>query len=50
MVDKKTHLTIHRHHKNPTLFSLTNGKNVMQIKTSKTYPFPLPKAIFIHKS
>ena len=37
MVDKQTHPTIHRYKKNPNLFTISNRKNVMQIKVSKTY-------------
>ena len=45
MVDKQTHPTIHRYKKNPNLFTISNRKNVMQIKVSKTYLSSFPKQV-----
>ena len=42
MVDKQTHPTIHKYQQNPNLFTISNRKNIMQIKISKTYPSSFP--------
>ena len=43
MVDKQAHPTIHRYQQNPNLFTISNRKDIMQIKVSKIYPFSTPQ-------
>ena len=45
MVDKQAHPIIHRYQQNPNLFTISNRKNVMQIKVSKTYLSSFPKQV-----
>ena len=46
MVDKQALPTIHRYQQNPNLFTISNRKNIMQVKVSKTYPSSFPKQSF----
>ena len=45
MVDKQTHPTIHKYQQNPNLFTISNRKNIMKVKVSKTYPSSFPKQV-----
>lgn len=46
MIYKQAHPIIHKYQQNRNLFTISNIKNIMQIKVSKTYQFTTPKKSF----